>query len=57
MEITKKELLEHCASATKEFTEEMSGPDGKGELALFLTVVAFTSILSKRMFPEEKQGE
>lgn len=57
MEITKKELLEHCASAAKEFTEEMSGPDGKGELALFLTVVAFISILSKRMFPEKKQGE
>lgn len=54
MEITKKELLKHCADATKEFTEEMSGPDGKGELAIFLTVVAFTSILSKKIFGEEE---
>lgn len=31
MEITKKELLEHCASATKELTEEMSELDEKGD--------------------------
>lgn len=54
MEITKKELLEHCASATNELTEEMSGLDGHGTLALILTVSAFASILSKRMFPEEE---
>lgn len=57
MEITKKELLDHCASATKELTEEMSGLEGHGRVALILTVVAFTSILSNRIFPEEKKGE
>lgn len=57
MEITKKELLEHCASATKELTEEMSGLERHGRVALILTVVAFTSILSNRIFPEEKKGE
>ena len=54
MEITKRELLEHCADATKELTEEMSGLNGNGTLALILTVTAFTSILSKKMFPEEE---
>lgn len=54
MEITKKELLEHCASATEELTEEMSDPDGHGTLALILTAAAFTSALSERMFPEEE---
>lgn len=54
MEITKKELLEYCADATKELTEEMSGIDGHGTLVLILTVSAFTSVLSKRMFPEEE---
>lgn len=57
MEITKKELLEHCASVTKELTEEMSDFDTQGTIALILTVSAFTSILSERMFPKEKQGE
>lgn len=57
MEITKKELLKHCADATKEFTEEMSGLEGHGRVTLILTVVAFTSILSNRIFPEEKKGE
>lgn len=57
MEITKKELLEHCADATKELTEEISGLDGHGTLVLILTVSAFASILSERMFPEEKKGE
>lgn len=57
MEITKKELLEYCVDATKELTEEMSGLEGHGRVALILTVVAFTSILSNRIFPEEKKGK
>lgn len=57
MEITKKELLEHCSSATRELTEEMSGLGEHGTLALILTAAAFTSILSNRIFPEEKKGE
>lgn len=54
MEITKKKLLEHCVSATEELTEEMSGLDGHETLALIVTVVAFTSILSKKIFVEEE---
>ena len=54
MEITKRELLEHCADATKELTEEMPGLDGTGTLALISAVSAFTLILSKKMFPEEE---
>lgn len=57
MEITKKELLDHCASATKKLTEDMSSLEGGEELALILIMGAFTSILSNRIFPEEKKGE
>lgn len=57
MEITKKELLEYCASATNELTEEMSDLGEHGTLALILTAAAFTSILSNRIFPDEKKGE
>lgn len=57
MEITKKELLDHCASATKKLTEDMSSLEGGEELALILIMGAFTSILSNRIFPEEKRGK
>lgn len=54
MKITKKELLEHCADATKELIEKMEPLDGRELITLTLTTIAFTSALSKRMFPEEE---
>lgn len=57
MEITKKDLQKHCMDAMDKLRGKMENLDGKGEIAFMLTIMAFTSILSERMFPEEKKGE
>lgn len=47
MEITKKDLQKHCMDTMNELR-------GEAEIAFFLTIMAFTSALSERMFPEEE---
>ena len=54
IKITKQELLNYSVSALKEFIEEMNYPTGKDEATTILILIAFISILSKRMFSEEE---
>lgn len=54
MEITKKDLKEHCIDAMNELRGEMENLEGGAEIAFLVTIMAFTSTLSKRMFPEEE---
>ena len=54
MEITKKELLKHYMDAMEELKGEIGNLEGKGEIAFMLTIMAFTSILSKKIFGEEE---
>lgn len=54
MEITKKDLQKHCMDTMDELRGEMEDLEGGAEIAFFLTIMAFTSALSERMFPEEE---
>lgn len=54
MEITKEEFAKHCADATTDFIDKMEDLDEKGKIALLLSIIAFTSTLTKRMFSGEE---